>query len=38
MEHPQLDEFIGPLAAQPEQAERLGGRREEMLPWLHEYI
>ena len=38
MEHPQLDEFIERLAIQPNQAERARIMREEMLPWLREYI
>jgi ABC-type transport system substrate-binding protein len=38
MEHPQLDEFIERLAVQPSQAERVRIMREEMLPWLREYI
>src|SRR5918996_6461220 len=38
MEHPQLDGFIERLAVQPDQAERARIMREEMLPWLREYI
>ena len=38
MEHPQLDGFIERLAVQPDQAERVRIMREEMLPWLREYI
>jgi peptide/nickel transport system substrate-binding protein len=38
MEHPQLDEFIERLVVQPDQTERVRIMRDEMLPWLHEYI
>jgi peptide/nickel transport system substrate-binding protein len=38
MEHPQLDEFIDRLAVEPNSADRIRIMREEMLPWLREYI
>ncbi len=38
MEHPQLDEFIERLSTQPNDAERVRILREEMIPWLYEYI
>src|SRR5919109_1427303 len=38
MEHPELDEFIERLAVQPDPAERARIMREEMLPWLRDYI
>src|SRR2546426_2161788 len=38
MEHPKLDEFIDRLAVQPNHAERVRIMREEMLPWLHDYV
>jgi peptide/nickel transport system substrate-binding protein len=38
MEHPRLDEFIDRLAVQPRAAERVRIMRDEMLPWLHEYV
>jgi peptide/nickel transport system substrate-binding protein len=38
MEHPRLDEFIDRLAIQPNYAERVRIMREEMGPWLYEYI
>jgi peptide/nickel transport system substrate-binding protein len=38
MEHPQLDEFIERLVVQPDQVERARIMREEMLPWLRDYI
>src|SRR5262249_34828871 len=38
MEHPRLDEFIDRLAVQPNQAERTRIMRDEMGPWLQEYI
>jgi peptide/nickel transport system substrate-binding protein len=38
MEHPKLDEFIERLAVEPNPKERARIMRDEMLPWLHEYI
>jgi len=38
MEHPKLDEFIERLAVQPNQAERVRIMRDEMGPWLYEYV
>jgi peptide/nickel transport system substrate-binding protein len=38
MEHPKLDEFIERLAVQPNAAERVRIMRDEMGPWLYEYI
>jgi peptide/nickel transport system substrate-binding protein len=38
IEHPTLDELIERLAIQPDAAERVRIMREEMLPWLREYI
>ncbi len=38
MEHPKLDEFIDRLAVQPNAQERTRIMRDELLPWLHEYI
>ncbi|PWU23974.1 MAG: hypothetical protein C5B48_07675 [Candidatus Rokuibacteriota bacterium] len=38
MEHPKLDEFIERLAVQPSQAERVRIMRDEMEPWLSEYV
>jgi ABC-type transport system substrate-binding protein len=38
MEHPQLDEFIERLVVQPDQAERARIMRDEMLPWLRDYV
>jgi hypothetical protein len=35
---PSNDEFIERLAIQPNAAERVQIMREELLPWLHEYI
>ena len=37
-EHPQLDAFIDRLAIEPDQAERVRLLRDEMIPWLAEYI
>ena len=37
-EHPQLDAFIDRLSIEPDQAERVRIMRDEMVPWLHEYI
>jgi peptide/nickel transport system substrate-binding protein len=38
MEHPKLDEFIDRLAAQPSYQERVRIMRDEMGPFLHDYI
>jgi peptide/nickel transport system substrate-binding protein len=38
MEHPKLDEFIERLAVEPNPKERTRIMRDEMGPWLHEYI
>jgi peptide/nickel transport system substrate-binding protein len=38
MEHPKLDEFIDRLAVQPNYQERVRIMRDEMGPWLQEYI
>jgi peptide/nickel transport system substrate-binding protein len=38
MEHPRLDEFIDRLAVQPNPQERARIMRDEMGPWLQEYI
>ena len=38
MEHPKLDEIIDRLATQPSYQERVRIMRDEMGPWLHEYI
>ena len=38
MEHPKLDEFIERLAVEPNPKERLRIMRDEMGPWLYEYI
>ena len=38
IEHPRLDEFIERLAIQPDQTERVRIMRDEMGPWLYEYI
>jgi peptide/nickel transport system substrate-binding protein len=38
IEHARLDEFIDRLAAEPDQAERVRIMRDEMGPWLYEYI
>jgi ABC-type transport system substrate-binding protein len=37
-EHPQLDAFIDRLATEPDKAERVRILRDEMVPWLYEYI
>ena len=37
-EHPQLDTFIDRLSIEPDQAERVRILRDEMIPWLYEYI
>ena len=38
MEHPKLDEFIDRLATEPSYPERVRIMRDEMIPWLHEYV
>jgi peptide/nickel transport system substrate-binding protein len=38
MEHAKLDEFIDRLAVEPDKAERVRIMRDEMGPWLHDYI
>jgi peptide/nickel transport system substrate-binding protein len=38
MEHPKLDEFLDRLAAEANYKERVRIMRDEMGPWLHEYI
>jgi peptide/nickel transport system substrate-binding protein len=38
MEHPKLDEFIDRLATQPNYQERVRIMRDELLPWLHDYV
>jgi peptide/nickel transport system substrate-binding protein len=38
MEHAKLDEFIDRLAVEPDRAERLRIMRDEMIPWLYDYI
>jgi peptide/nickel transport system substrate-binding protein len=38
VEHPKLDEFIDRLAVQPSPAERAKIMRDEMLPWLSDYV
>jgi ABC-type transport system substrate-binding protein len=38
VEHPKLDAFIERLAAEPNPAERTRIMRDEMGPWLHEYM
>jgi peptide/nickel transport system substrate-binding protein len=38
MEHPKLDEFIDRLAIQPNYTERVRIMRDEMGPWLSEYV
>jgi ABC-type transport system substrate-binding protein len=37
-EHPQLDTFIDRLSIEPDQAERVRILRDEMIPWLYEYV
>jgi ABC-type transport system substrate-binding protein len=37
-EHPQLDTFIDRLSTEPDPAERVRLMRDEMLPWLYEYV
>jgi len=38
MEHPKLDEFIDRLAVQPSFQERVHIMRDELGPWLHDYV
>ncbi|OLC16958.1 MAG: hypothetical protein AUH29_03745 [Candidatus Rokubacteria bacterium 13_1_40CM_69_27] len=38
LEHPKLDEFLDRLATEPSYAERVRIMRDEMGPWLYEYI
>ena len=38
LEHPTLDAFIEPLGAEPDYAERVRIMREELGPWLQEYV
>src|SRR5207244_11360824 len=38
MEHPKLDEFLDRLATEPNYGERVRIMRDELGPWLHEYI
>src|SRR5262249_50258790 len=38
VEHPKLDSFIDRLGAEPSTAERVRIMREEMGPWLYEYV
>jgi peptide/nickel transport system substrate-binding protein len=38
VEHAKLDEFIDRLSAEPDKAERVRIMRDEMGPWLHDYI
>jgi peptide/nickel transport system substrate-binding protein len=38
MEHPKLDEFIERLAVEPNPKERVRIMRDEMGPWLYEYV
>jgi ABC-type transport system substrate-binding protein len=38
MEHPKLDEFIDRLATEPSYQERVRIMRDEMVPWLHDYV
>lgn len=38
IEHPQLDAFIERLATEPNYVERVRIMREELGPWLYEYI
>jgi peptide/nickel transport system substrate-binding protein len=38
IEHPKLDEFIDRLATQPNYEERVQIMRDELIPWLYEYI
>jgi ABC-type transport system substrate-binding protein len=38
IEHPKLDEFLERLATEPSYAERVRIMRDEMGPWLYEYV
>jgi peptide/nickel transport system substrate-binding protein len=38
VEHPKIDEFVDRLAVQPSSSERARVMRDELLPWLHEYV
>jgi peptide/nickel transport system substrate-binding protein len=38
MEHAKLDEFIDRLAVEPDKAERVRIMRDEMVPWLYDYV
>ncbi len=38
IEHARLDEFIERLSTEPDRAERVRIMRDELGPWLHEYI
>lgn len=38
MEHPRLDEFIDRLSVQIDATERVRILRDEMIPWLYEYL
>ena len=38
MEHAKLDEFIDRLAVEPDKAERVRIMRDELVPWLYDYI
>jgi peptide/nickel transport system substrate-binding protein len=38
MEHVKLDEFVERLASEPDKAERVRIMRDEMGPWLYDYI
>jgi ABC-type transport system substrate-binding protein len=38
MEHAKLDEFIDRLSAEPDKAERVRIMRDEMVPWLYDYV
>ena len=38
MEHAKLDALIERLAVEPDRAERLRIMRDEMIPWLYDYI
>jgi peptide/nickel transport system substrate-binding protein len=38
VEHPKLDEFIDRLSVQPNFNERVRIMRDEMVPWLHDYV
>src|SRR2546428_5930868 len=38
IEHPKLDEFIERLSTEPSYQERVRVMRDEMVPWLHDYV